>query len=447
MIFVVDRNKRPLMPCSEKRARLLLQCGRAVVHRPQPFTIRLKDRLLAHSVLQPVGAKLDPGSEVTGLAIVREDQTLRGPAHHALHLAEIMHRGNQIHLQMGRRARYRRRRRSANLRYRAPRFCNRRRPEAWLPPSLRSRVGNVVNIMRQYARLASLTWADLEFNRFDVQKLQNPEIRGIEYQRGELFGYEVREYLLEKWNRRCAYCKAQDVPLQIEHIVPKSRGGSDRISNLVLACQRCNAAKGNCTAAEFGHSQLHAQALAPLRAASAINATRGAVLRALRESGLFVRTWTGGRTKWNRTRLGVRKSHAIDALCVGNVEAVSRSAMVVLSVTAVGRGRRRRTNVNAFGFPRGYLMRCKRVHGFQTGDLVYANVHRGKHIGMHVGRVAVRASGSFRIGHADGISWRYCRILWRANGYTYQSTGGTVAGRQAPNPGSHPIWWKYNEDA
>ena len=56
------------------------------------------------------------------------------------------------------------------------------------------------------------------------QLMANPEISGIEYQQGELQGYEVREYLLEKFGRKCAYCGAENVPLEVEHIIPKSRG-------------------------------------------------------------------------------------------------------------------------------------------------------------------------------------------------------------------------------
>ncbi|HCF4344178.1 TPA: HNH endonuclease, partial [Pseudomonas aeruginosa] len=81
--------------------------------------------------------------------------------------------------------------------------------------------------------------------KFDMQAIQNPEISGVQYQQGELAGYEVREYLLEKWGRCCAYCDAENTPLEIEHIVPRSAGGSDRVPNLTLACRPCNQRKGN----------------------------------------------------------------------------------------------------------------------------------------------------------------------------------------------------------
>jgi 5-methylcytosine-specific restriction endonuclease McrA len=69
--------------------------------------------------------------------------------------------------------------------------------------------------------------------RFDMQKLRHPDIEGKEYQQGTLAGFETREFLLEKWNRECAYCGAKGIQLQIEHIHPQARGGSNSITNLI----------------------------------------------------------------------------------------------------------------------------------------------------------------------------------------------------------------------
>ena len=167
-VFVLDQRKRPLMPCSERRARLLLSRKRAVVHRLWPFTIRLKDRSREASQLQPVALKLDPGSKTTGIALVRVEETQEGEVHHALHLAELSHRGQAVHQAMRRRAGYRRRRRSANLRHRPPRFAHRGRASGWLPPSLRSRVGNVLTWACRYARWVPLGRIEIERVKFDI---------------------------------------------------------------------------------------------------------------------------------------------------------------------------------------------------------------------------------------------------------------------------------------
>ncbi|WP_091333514.1 RNA-guided endonuclease IscB [Allochromatium warmingii] len=423
-VFVLNKQKRPLMPCSEKRARLLLERGRAVVVRLVPFTIRLKDRI--GGVLQPLRLKLDPGSKTTGIALVREvvrrDESV-------VWLAELTHRGYQISEALRARSAMRRRRRSANLRYRAPRFLNRTKPKGWLAPSLRHRVETTINWVKRLRRLAPITEITQELVRFDLQAMQHPEISGIEYQQGELAGYEVREYLLEKWQRTCAYCGAQQVPLQIEHIRPKSAGGSNRLSNLTLACAPCNHKKGAQSIEAFlKHKlellkQIQAQAQAPLKDAAAVNTTRWALFNALKATGLQVKTGSGGQTKYNRQRLGIPKTHALDAACVGKLDALHNWQIPTLAIKAMGRGSYQRTRLNRFGFPRGHLMRHKRIHGFQTGDRVIAHIPSGKKAGVHVGRVAVRTSGSFNIqtatGVIQGIAHRHCSVLQRADGYGY----------------------------
>ncbi|EGV30874.1 HNH endonuclease [Thiorhodococcus drewsii AZ1] len=432
-VFVLDKKKRPLMPCSEKRARLLLKRERAVVVRLAPFTIRLKDRV--GGATQPLRIKLDPGSKTTGLALVREEEIVDPETGevtrtaHVVWLGELTHRGHQIREALTARSAMRRRRRTANLRHRAPRFDNRTKPCGWLAPSLRHRVETTVTWVERLRRLAPITAISQERVRFDMQAMQNPEISGLEYQQGTLAGYEVREYLLEKWRRTCAYCGAKDIPLQIEHIQPKSMGGSNRISNLTLACAPCNQKKGNRPVTVFLANKpdrlkrIQAHVSAPLRDAAAVNATRWALFESLKATGLPVETGSGGCTKFNRMRLGVPKTHALDAACVGQVDALHGWQCPTLAIKATGRGSYQRTRLDRFGFPRGVLMRQKRVHGFQTGDRVIACVPTGKKAGTYVGRVAIRATGSFNIQTAgavvQGLSYRYCRTLQRADGYGY----------------------------
>ncbi len=428
-VFVLDKRHRPLMPCHPARARKLLAKGRAVVHRLAPFTIRLKDRLLEDSEVDGVEVGIDPGSKVTGVAVFRVDEH---GARHVTHLIELEHRGQRIHKRMGQRAAYRRRRRSANLRYRQPRFSNRTKPKGWLAPSLRHRVEGVEGWVARLRRWAPVTAVHVELARFDTQALVSPEISGTEYQQGTLTGFEVREYLLAKWARRCAYCDATNTPLNLDHIQPRSRGGSDRVSNLTLACVPCNEAKGNQPVAVFlaedsaRLARIMRQGKAPLRDAAAVNATRWALWRALTATGLPVHVGTGGMTKWNRTRCGVPKAHALDAACVGDPRGFAavvgwRRATHVAAST--GRGSYARTRTDAYGFPRLRLPRVKTVHGFQTGDHVHAVVPRGKHQGVHVGRVAVRTRGSFNIRTSTGlvthVSHRCCTLLQRADGWSH----------------------------
>ncbi|MDD2727621.1 RNA-guided endonuclease IscB [Malikia sp.] len=432
-MYVLDRSGKPLMPCSEKRARLLLERGRARVHRLVPFVIRLVDRGLGDCALQPLRLKLDPGSKGTGLALMRDTEQVdantgeiqRGAA--VLNLSELVHRGQQISEALTARRAMRRRRRG-NLRYRAPRFLNRRKPKGWLAPSLQHRVDTTLAWVKRLQRWTPVAALSSELVRFDTQALDNPDIEGAQYSQGTLAGYEVREYLLEKWGRKCAYCDATGVPLQVEHIHPKARGGTNRVSNLTLACAPCNQNKDALPVEVFVTDQarlarIQAQLKRPLKDAAAVNSTRRALVQALTATGLPVETASGGRTKYNRPRLGLPKTHALDAVCVGDVNVVTDWGQPALTLKCTGRGSYQRTRLNQYGFPRGYLMRTKRVKGFATGDLVRAEVPKGKKAGTHRGRVAVRASGNFNIQTGtevvQGISHRHCQVLQRADGYGY----------------------------
>lgn len=434
-VFVLDRSGKPLMPCSEKRARKLLAAGRARVHRVMPFVIRIDDRRLQDSALQPLRVKIDPGSKTTGLALVREAESIDAASGEVrrelfvLNLFDLVHRGRQISEALTGRRTFRRRRRGANLRYRAPRFLNRGKGRGWLAPSLRHRIETTLAWVRRLQRWAPVTALSQELVRFDMQKMENAEIAGVEYQQGTLAGYELREYLLEKFNRSCCYCDAKDVPLNIEHIHPKAQGGTNRASNLAIACVPCNTKKGARSIEAFlakdpaRLARIRAQLKRPLKDAAAVNATRWALFEALKSKGLPVETGSGGLTKFNRTRLGVPKSHALDAACVGQVNAIHAWSRPTLQIKCTGRGSYQRTRLTQYGFARGYLMRTKSVKGFRTGDLVRASVTAGKKIGEYIGRVAVRATGSFNIQTVDavvqGVSHKYCRIVQRGDGYGY----------------------------
>ena len=425
-VFVIDADKTPLEPVHAGRARLLLKAGKAVVWRRYPFCIRLK-----RTVEQPAPAslrlKIDPGAKVTGLALVND------ATGEVVWIAELTHRGQEIVLALRKRANQRRGRRYRKTRYRKPRWHNRRRQAGWLPPSLVSRLAQIETWVRRLMTYCHLTAISVETVRFDTQAIQNPEITGTEYQQGCLFGYELREYLLEKFGRQCCYCGKQDVPLQIEHIVPKSRGGSNRVSNLCLACAACNMAKGSQDVRDFLKAQparlerLLVRARTPLKDAAAVNAMRWALYERLKQRGVPVEVGTGGCTKWQRTLKGLSKTHYWDAACVGRStppKLMSKGKVVPLLIEATGHGKRRMCGVSDAGFPERHRSRQKVHHGFQTGDMVRAVVTRGKKTGRYTGRVLVRASGYFDLttatGRVTGIAARFCAPLHRIDGYAYR---------------------------
>jgi len=419
MVFVLNKNKKPLSPCSNAVARKLLKQGKAIVHKRYPFTIRLKelkDDTNTQENKQEYRLKIDYGSRYTGLAILNNENVLW--------LAQLHHKTN-IKSKLDARRGHRRFRRN-KLRYRKPRFLNRgNQKKGWIPPSLQSRVDNIQSWVNKLQKLIPLTHISYENCKFDTQLMNDKNIKGVDYQQGTLQGYEIREYLLEKFNRKCIYCGKENVSLEIEHIVPKSRGGTNKIDNLGLACKNCNQDKGNKTAEEFGYPDIQKQVKASLRDSALINATRWKVYEVLLDSMLFIECGSGALTKMNRIKLGLQKDHHYDACCIGKStpNKLYFKTKEVLYIKAIGRGTYQRTTLDKYGFPRAYLPRQKYFFGFMSGDMVKAIVTKGKKVGTYIGTVTCRSTGSFNInlkeGRIQGISYNYCQIIQKSDGYKY----------------------------
>ena len=417
MVFVLNKNKKPLSPCSNAKARKLLSKGKAIVHKRFPFTIRLrtlKNNEGIHSNKE-YRLKIDYGSRYTGLSILSDDKVLW--------LAELQHRIN-IKSKLNTRKIHRRFRRK-KLRYRKPRFLNRKIKKGWVAPSLNSRVNNIHSWVNKIQKLIPLTHISYENCKFDTQLINNPNISGIEYQQGTLKGYEIREYLLEKFNRQCIYCGIKNVPLEIEHLIPKSRGGSNKIDNLGIACRNCNQNKGSKTSKEFGYIDIQNNIKSSLRDSALINATRWKIYNSLVLTGLEVECGTGARTKMNRIKLDLPKTHYYDSCCIGKTTPDSLVFMTnkVLLIKAIGRGSYFRTNVDKYGFPRSYLPRRKYFFGFMSGDIVKAIVTKGVNLGTWEGSGSCRSRGNFNINlngsRIQGINHKYCTIVQKSDGYKY----------------------------
>jgi 5-methylcytosine-specific restriction endonuclease McrA len=460
-VFVLDQNKKPLDPTHPAKARKLLKVGRAKVFRRYPFTIIMLDlevrnappRSSPNSIRAGSGVKncvthnqqlkFDPGSKTTGLAIIQGNRVLWG--------AELTHRGYQIKEDLTSRRTIRRSRRNRKTRYRQPRFLNRKRPgalsnaepssawvapEGWLPPSLQSRIDNIMTWVKRLQKVCPITGVSQELVRFDLQKLENPEISGIEYQQGELQGYEVREYLLEKWGRKCAYCGAENTQLEVEHIKAKSKGGSNRISNLTLSCHDCNQAKGNQEIKNFLSEKpdllksIQSQAKNPLADATAVNATRWKLYESLKATGLEVETGSGGLTKFNRTKRNLPKTHWLDAACVGKStpKTLYIKTRTISSIKAKGHGCRQMIQMDKYGFPRKGYKPKNPPKDWKTGDIVH--VLGGKKKGVRSARIkTVRAKGSFDLrvnGKVVSVSRNHIKSIFKNDGYEYEAQTSQV---------------------
>jgi hypothetical protein len=330
-VFVISQSGNPLMPTTPRRARILLTTRRARVVMREPFTIQLRFETTTYT--QPVTVGVDTGSQTVGIAATANREVL---------FQAEMHLRTDISGKLTRRRQYRRTRRSRKTRYRAARWANRRRCSGWLAPSLRASADATVKAVRFIARVLPIGQFNVEIGSFDTQKMQNPEVSGVSYQQGHLQGYLLREYLLARWQGQCAYCHTSGVPLQVEHLIPTSRGGSDRASNLVIACDACNKRKGSRTAEEFGYAEIQAQARVPLKDAAHVSSIKTAVVQELaRQFGAEqVAVRFGYETKYQRIQvLHLPKSHINDAVAIAcALGEVVRPLTVAYQLRCVPRG-------------------------------------------------------------------------------------------------------------
>lgn len=431
LVFVLDADKTPLDPCYPARARKLLNKGKAAVFRRYPFTIILK-RKVENPQTKDYQLKYDPGSKITGIAIIKSDYSnsdYSNKRSEVIFASELEHRGSTIKLKLDKRRNVRRNRRNRNTRYRESRFLNRKSPKGWLPPSLMSRVYNIITWTKKFIKFCPITGISQELVRFDSQKLENPDISGIEYKQGELEGYEVREYLLEKFERKCFYCDKEGIPLQVEHIVSKAKGGTNRVSNLTIACDKCNKKKGTKSIENFVKDKEKLDKLKkglkkPLRDAAAVNSTRDRLYEELSKFDLPVEIASGGLTKYNRSRLGLKKEHWTDAVCIGKSTPVELNLrniekIKLLKITACGHGSRQMCKVDKYGFPRTKSKAGNCFFGFKTGDIVKAFVTKGKYIGNYTGRIIVKKSGSFNIHKKIPVWYNFCHQIHKSDGYSF----------------------------
>ena len=316
---VLDQNGNPLMPTKRLgKVYRLLKTKKAHVVNYEPFTIQLDYEPQTY-IIQPMTLGVDSGAIHSGYSLANE--------HREYYNAEVIARDN-ISKNISDKRMYRRNRRSRKIRYRKPRFNNRKnKGKGWIPPSLEQKVTVQVNEIKHLHQYFPIKDIIIEVAEFDIQKIKNPDISGKEYQQGTLHGYNIRNYLLEKYHHKCFYCDKEVSDFEVEHMIPKARNGSNCIDNLTLSCHDCNHKKGTLTAEEFIKQTVSAQKAAQklrqipknkqlLKYMAYMNATRWVLYNTIKETYDYVSLTYGYITKHNRINAGLPKAHHIDAKCI-----------------------------------------------------------------------------------------------------------------------------------
>ena len=236
MVYIIDKEGRPLMPTKRYgKVKWLLRRKQAKVVKRSPFTIQLLYEPQTHCT-QPVTLGVDAGSKHVGLSASTEKEELFS--------AEMTLRDDIPQL-MTARSQSRGTRRS-RLRYRKPRFDNRRRSDGWLTPTMEAKVRAHENVIDDVCTILPVSRIVIETASFDIQKITDEDIEGRRYQEGEQLGYEnVKAYVKARDNFTCWNCGSHE-HLEVHHIVQRKDGGSDRPANLITLCEKCHCIRHSC---------------------------------------------------------------------------------------------------------------------------------------------------------------------------------------------------------
>ena len=324
LVYVVNKDGKALMPCTNQRARMLLKEGKAKVIGRENFTIKLLHGSSGYK--QDVVGGMDPGSRKVGSAAVANGKTV--------YLSELTVR-NDVHSKMEQRAMYRRNRRGRKIRYRKPRFNNRKRPEGWLTPTLKSKVDSHLREMKYMESILPISHWKVEMAAFDIHAITNPEVFGADYQNGDKKSfYNTKAYVLHRDGHTCQHCKGKEKcnQLHVHHKIFRSNGGTDSPDNLVCLCKVC-------------HDKLHTGKIELRQTKKSYSKTKHAtevsiICAVLLKSGWEFEQTYGYETKLKRELcLKLPKEHFFDAVAIcAEIGEIIEPSNVVLYKKNVSKG-------------------------------------------------------------------------------------------------------------
>jgi RRXRR protein/HNH endonuclease len=357
LVYVINHNGHPLMPCKPAKARKLLRDRRATVIGRCPFTIKLLWDCEEH--VQEVTLGIDKGSYVTGFCCVGTGKILLSGA--------ISHR-RDVKAKMDARRINRRKRRSRKW-HRAARFLNRRasKRSGRLPPSIKTNVEEVIRVVRQIPLpIGKIVIEDVQV---DIARLNTPTLKGSPYQDSRRLDENLRIACLMRDGYTCQQCGKQHTRLEAHHIVFRQQGGKDSLTNLVTLCEPCHKKvhQGKVTLKVTGVSgHLDQIAQRSMQGKSYLYAALGRQVPLSMLFGYQTATWRKARN--------LPKAHDADALCIatyntGEVVPYDRDHCYTVSF------RPRRTRRQYHDLPRKGQGRVRyqlneELEGFRKGDIV-----------------------------------------------------------------------------
>lgn len=310
-VFVKNMRGQALMPCSQRKARLLLKQKKAKIVGYKPFTIQLC--YATGEAKQEVIVGIDEGARHVGIAIVSQDKVLAK--------GEVELR-QDVHSLLLTRAQYRRSRRFRKTRYRKARFLNRKKPKGWLPPSIRAKINANFAWIDKFYGLVPSPKLRIEVGKFDTAKMINPDIQGVDYQHGQTYGYyDVRYFVFARDKYTCQVCKKKGKILHTHHIVYRSEGGTDRADNLITVCSNCHTSENHKPGGILYKWMKNHKKVKQYKEPPFMNTLRRRTFQKYPEAEITY----GSETSHKRKELCLEKTHYNDAIAITGIESIKEN--------------------------------------------------------------------------------------------------------------------------
>lgn len=307
LVFVINKNGEVLMPTTPRKARILLKENKAKIVKYHPFTIQLLFGSTGYKQETRLG--IDTGSKYIGIAITSGNNIL---AKGQINLRQ------DISKLLATRSMLRKSRRARKTRYRQARFLNRKKKEGWLPPSIQSRINNTIRWINKFYSLLPNCKLFIEVGKFDIQKIENPEVSSIDYQQGDLYGYRNRiAYLIARENNKCQFCNKsyeKNNPWRLHHIWGKQK---DRPEDWALLHENC-------------HIELHQKGLEKTLQSKKSKSYKESTFMNIIRKRLFIafssaKFTYGNITFQDRINLGLEKTHYNDAIAITGIKQIKKN--------------------------------------------------------------------------------------------------------------------------
>lgn len=300
------------MPCTPRKARILLKEKKADIVGYEPFTIQLC--YPTGEAAQRIGIGIDTGAKQIGIAVTSQKEVLAK--------GEVSLRQG-IKENLTQRRSYRRSRRNRKTRYRKARFLNRKKAEGWLPPSLQARIGNHFFWIDKFCSLLPNPTLHIEVGKFDTAKMIHPNIQGVDYQQGQTYGfYEERYFVFARDGYTCQVCRQKNKILRTHHLLYTSMGGTNRVDNLVTVCTDCHTWENHQPGGILFQWMKAKKRTKQYKEPPFMNSLR----KRMSAKYPYAELVYGSTTTPRRKELGLEKTHYNDAIAISGIEQIKQNS-------------------------------------------------------------------------------------------------------------------------